>query len=179
MALFDQTLLFYHATTTYGLTSGEFVNMAGQLGTASSASTAINLGNARDLGIGPGSEVPQWVAMVGTAFTSSSASQLINLQFRGSTDSVTWTVYDETGASSTASWPAGAQYVFNVPARPTDPSNPTQLVALPLYYDLNMVFTGPGNGPTISTGTILAGIVLAAPQSAGTLGSYPAGFAVS
>ena len=65
MALFDVNLLLFHAGTAYGLTSGEFVNMAGQLGTASSAGSTINLGNARDLGIGPGAEIPQVVVVVG------------------------------------------------------------------------------------------------------------------
>jgi hypothetical protein len=178
MALFDSTLLFYHTGNVYNLTAGEFVSVAGIVGTSSSVSTAINLGNPRDLGIGPGAEIPQVVAIVGTAFTSASSSQLINLQFRGSTDSVNWTVYYETTPASTASWQAGTQYVFDVPSRPTDPLLASQLVALPLYYDLNLNLTG-GGAATISTGTILAGIVLAAPQSASTLGAYPAGFSVA
>ena len=179
MALFDVNLLFYHVTNTYGFTSGEFVNMAGQLATASSASTAINLGNARDLGIGMGQETPFVVAVVGTAFTCSSANLTINLQFQGSTNGVSYTTYTETGASSTASWPAGTQISFAVPPRITDPSQATQLVGLPLYYQLNMVFAGTANTVSVSTGTILAGISLAAPMDATTLGQYPSGFSVS
>jgi hypothetical protein len=178
MALFDSTLIFYHAGGVYNLTSGEFVNMAGQLGTASSASTAINLGNPRDLGIGQGQEIPQVVVVVGASFTSASASQTINLQFQGSTNSTVWTTYYETGASSTANWQAGTQYVFDVPSRPVDTLNAAPLVALPLYYQLNMVFAG-GAAATISTGTVFAAISLAAAQNAGTLGQYPSGFTVS
>ena len=171
MALFDSTLLFFHATGTYQFTSGEFVNLTGA--TASSTSTVVNLGNARDLGIGPGHEIPQVVAVVGTAITSSSSTMTINLQFQGSTNSVLWTTYSETGASTTASWAAGSQIVFDVPRRPPG-------AGLPLYYQLNLAGSNTvGGSPSISTGTILAGIVLAAAESAGTMALYPAGFTVA
>lgn len=166
MALFDSTLLFYHAGTAFSFTSGEYVSLVGT--TATSTGTVINLGNARDLGIGSGAEIPLVVVSVGTAFTSSSSGLLVNLQFQGSTNSTLWTTYLETGQSTTASFAAGAGFTFPVPRRPPATS-------LPLYYQL--VVNLPGAvGPSLSTGTILAGIVLAAAESAGTLGQYPAGY---
>lgn len=172
--LFDATLLFWHTGSVYQFTSGEFVNLAGALaGSASLVSSVINLGNARDLGIGPGQEIPQLALNVGTAITSSCASTLINAQFQGSTDSVNWTTYAESGANSTASYAAGAAVLpIAVPRRPSG-------VALPLYYRVNMAITGGAGTAGLSTGTIIGGIVLARADSAGTLDQYPAGFSVA
>lgn len=167
--LFDSTLLFYHAGSGYNFTAGEFVSLVGA--TSSSASSTINLGNARDLGIGQGQEDANVVVAVGTAITSSSSTMLVNFQFQGSTDSVTWTTYMETPAVSTASFAAGNVFNFKVPRRSPG-------AALPLYYRLNTNITGTGGVPTISTGTVLAGIVLT-PAEAITLGQYAAGFSVS
>lgn len=170
--LFDQTLLFWHAGTTYNMSSGEAVSLVG-VGTASAcASTTINLGNARDLGIGPGEEIPYIAVNIGTGVTSSCASTLINAQFQGSTNSTLWTTYAETGALSTASFQAGYSVLpIAVPRRPTN-------VGLPLYYRMNLVVTGAVAGETISTGTIIGGIVLARSDTAGTLDQYQSGFTV-
>lgn len=169
--LFDSTLLFFHAGTVYNFTAGEFVNLAGA--TASSASSIINLGNARDLGIGEGQEVPQVAISVGTAFTSACSSTLINAQFQGSTNSTLWTTYSETGAASTASFAAGSNiFPLAVPRRPPG-------AGLPLYYRMNIAITGNALAETISTGTLLGGIVLARADSAGTLSQYAAGFTVA
>lgn len=165
--LFDSTLLFWHSGTVYNITAGEFVNLATL--TQSSASSTINLGNARDLGIGPGEEKPQVVVTIGTAITSALSTMSIGIQFQGSTDSSLWTTYLQTSPSTTASFAAGNQFVFDVPARPPG-------VALPLYYRLNLSVTGNGTA-TISTGTIFAGIVLAASQAVNSV--YPAGFTVA
>ena len=73
--LFDSGLLFFHATGTFQFTAGEFVSLVGS--TTVSTSAVINLGNARDLGIGPGEEIPQLSLQVGTAITSSSASMTV------------------------------------------------------------------------------------------------------
>jgi hypothetical protein len=181
MALFDSTLLFYHATNSYSFTAGEFVSLVGA--TASSGSTVVNLGNARDLGIGPGAEIPTVVAVIGNGITSSSSTMTVNLQFQGSTDSTNWTTYSEIGAllAGTASTggaaalgnlSAGAGFTFPVPRR-------TPGAALPLYYRLNTVIAGTGGVPTVSAGTILAGIVLAAAESAATMAQYPSGFSVA
>jgi hypothetical protein len=167
--LFDSTLLFYHSGTTYAFTAGEFVSLVGV--TSSTASGVINLGNARDMGIGEGEERPNvFIAIGGGGITSSSTTLTVNFQFQGSTDSVTWTTYMETGANATTGLTAGTQFVFPVPARPPG-------AALPLYYRLN---TSLGTNATagISTGGVLAGIVLAPAQGISG-GQYPAGFTVS
>lgn len=171
--LFDDTLLFFQTGTANSFTAGEFVSLVG-VGTASAcSSTVINLGNARDLGIGNGPDTPMVSLTIGTAVTSSCASTLINALFQGSTDSTTWTTYAASGAASTASWAVGAQILpINVPRRPTG-------AALPLYYRVSLVVTGANAGETISTGTILGGIVLARADSRDTLGMYPAGFSVA
>src|SRR6185503_19143480 len=106
--LFDSTLLFYHTGSVFNLTAGEFVSLVGV--TAGSASSVINLGNARDLGIGNGAEVPNVVVSIGTAVTSSLATMTLNIQFQGSTDSSTWTTYMETGAQTTASFAANSGF---------------------------------------------------------------------
>lgn len=169
--LFDSSLLFFHAGTAFSFTAGEFVNVAAT--TASCASTVINLGNPRDLGIGNGPDTPMVSLTVGTAFTSSCSSMLINAQFQGSTNSTLWTTYASTGAASTASWAAGAQILpINVPRRPTG-------AGLPLYYRVNLAVTGTLASESVSTGTIIGGIVLARADSPDTLGQYPSGFSVA
>lgn len=165
--LFDSTLLFWHATSAYQFTAGEFVNLAGTTG--SSTSTAINLGNARDLGIGEGAERPNVEIVIGTGITSSSSSLTVNFQFEGSTNGVLYTVYAETGAYPTSSLQAGAVITMPVPRRPPG-------IGLPLYYQLNALVQSSTS--SISTGSVLAGIVLS-PSEMGTLGQYPAGFVVA
>lgn len=169
--LFDSGLLFFHTGSVYQFTAGEFVSLVGS--TTVSTSAVINLGNARDLGIGPGEEIPQLSLQVGTAITSSSASMTINAQFQGSTDSVNWTTYVESGANSTASYVAGASILpIAVPKR-------VHGAALPLYYRINLAIASTGNIASISTGTIIGGIVLARDDGPGTLASYPSGFQVA
>lgn len=169
--LFDLGLLFYHAGTGVQLTSGEYVSLATQ--TANSASAVINLGNARDLGIGNGPDTPMLALAIGTGITSTCASMLINVQFQGSTNSTAWTTYAESGAASTASYAAGAQPLpINVPRRPFG-------AALPLYYRVNLAITGNVLAEPISTGTIIGGIVLDRSDSPDTLGLYPSGFTVA
>lgn len=172
--LFDATLLFYHTGSVFNFTAGEFVNLTGALaGSTSLISSVINLGNARDLGIGPGQEIPQLALNIGTAITSSCASTLINAQFQGSTDSVNWTTYAESGANSTASYGAGVSVLpLAVPRRPSGQP-------LPLYYRVNLAITGGAGTAGLSTGSIIGGIVLARADSAGTLDQYPAGFTVA
>ena len=167
--LFDSTLLFFHAGTVFNFTAGEFVNLAGA--TATSTSSVINLGNARDMGLGQGQEIPQIAVVVGTAITSACSSTKINAQFQGSTDSVNWNTYVESGALSTASYAAGYFVLpIAVPRRPDG-------IALPLYYRMNLVVTGNALAETISTGTVIGGIVLT--RGDNTIGQYPAGFSVS
>jgi len=172
MPLFDSTLLFFHTGNVTNFTSGEFVSLVGM--TASSASSVINLGNPRDLGIGPGANIPQVVVLFGTGVTyGASVSQLTNIEFQGSTNSVLWTTYMETGYNATTSLAAGSGFTFDVPRRVGTP--------LPLYYQLNVTTQGVGtaSATAVSTGTIFAGIVLAASENAGTMAQYASGFSVS
>lgn len=166
--LLDSNLLFWHTGTAYGYTAGEFVSLVGT--TSSSTSTVINLGNARDLGIGdvgPGGN-PKIFCMVGTAITSSSGSMLINATFDGSTNSVLWTTYAQSANLSTASYAAGSLVLpIDVPRRPTG-------AGLPLYYRMTINVTGAA-GAGISTGTIIGGIVLDR-GDVDTFGAYPSGF---
>ena len=184
--LFDSTLLFFHNSNTYQFTSGEFVSLVGATSvSASTTSTVINLGNARDLGIGQGQEMPYIAVVVGAGgITSSSSSLTINAQFQGSTDSVNWTTYVETGAQSvgTASTggstalgyftPGAAILPIAVPRRPSG-------TALPLYYRMALVFGGGASTVGLSTGSVLGGIVLARSDTGGTLDQYQSGFTVA
>lgn len=177
MALFDTTLLFFHSGTAYGFTAGEFVNLAAATSTSTVLNgTAINLGVPRDLGIGDGEFIPHIKLNTGTAITSACASLLINVQFQGSTDSVTWTTYIESGALSTASFGVNAGVPLDgdpIPKRPPG-------VALPQYYRVNLATTGMAPAATtISAGSLIGGIVIQAPASAGTLDQYPAGYSAS
>ncbi len=165
--LLDANLLFYHVGTAFNLTAGEYVSLVGN--TSSSTSAVINLGNPRDLGIGDGPEIPKLALFIGGGgITSSCASMLVNVAFQGSTDSVTWTTYVQTGANSTASFAAGPILPIDVPRRPAG-------IALPLYYRISVGISGGAGTAGISTGTIIGGIVLAR-GDVDTFGAYPAGF---
>jgi hypothetical protein len=162
-------MMFWKVAGTNSFTAGEFVTLAGL--TNSSISSQVALGNARDLGIGMGPERPEVAVVVGTAFTSSLATATYNIQFIGSTNGTTFTTYSETGAMLSASLAAGSILHFDVPPRPPG-------AALPLYYYLNIALVTNGTA-SISTGTLVAGIVLAAPDSSRTMGQYSAGFTVA
>lgn len=168
--LFDTSLLFYHAGSAFAFTSGEYMSLVGI--TSSSGGLNVNLGNARDLGIGDGEGTPNVAVLVGTGITSSCGNLRLNAQFQGSTDSKTWTTYMESGPLSTASFVAN-QWVFRgrVPARPEG-------VSLPTYYRLNLALTGNGSAEGISTGTVIGGIVLDRADADDTIGQYPSGFTV-
>jgi len=173
MALLDVNLLFYHATSTYAMTTGEYMSVAGS--TTGSTGLVINLGVAQDMGIGDGEFVPKIMVSVGsTGFTSSCSSLRVNAQFQGSTDSTTWTTYVESGTMATSSLAANAQILpIDVPMRP-------QGVALPQYYRLNLAVTGNAASESISSGSLIGGIVIQRGgwEGAGTAGAYPSGFSV-
>ena len=172
MAIFDTQLLFFHAGTAFNFTSGEYESVIGA--TSSCTSSVINLGVAEDMGIGDGEFVPKVYIVVGsTGFTSTCQSLRINAQFQGSTDSTTWTTYVESGALATSSFAAG-QYILpvDVPRRPPG-------VSLPQYYRVNLALTGNGSSESISTGSLLGGIVIQRPDAVDTEGLYSAGFTVA
>lgn len=164
---FDSQLVFF-GTAPYASVSN-YQSLAG-LVSAGTASAAINLTVAEDMGIGDGEAVPKLAIFVGTAVTSACTGTNINVQFRGSTDSSHWTVYAESGPLTTASFTAGAKiFPIDVPHRPAG-------AALPQYYDLNLAVTGVGGSETISAGSILAGIVIQ--RFDNPVGLYSSGFTV-
>lgn len=166
--IFDVNLLFYYSGSNYSFTSGNYVSLAGV--TAATASTVINLGNARDLGRGQGEGTPQVAVTVGTGITSACTGLAITAAFQGSTDSTNWTTYAETVHTTTASLIAGS-YIFpqSVPRKPSGAANP-------LYY--RMLLTPSGQGSTaISAGTLIGGIVL--DRGENDSGLYPSGFSVN
>jgi hypothetical protein len=176
--LFDSTLMFYHATSGASLawqfTAGEFVSLVGMT-TLGSASAVINLGNARDLGVGIDRETPRVELHVGTALTTSEGTTSVFAQFQGSTDSVNWTTYMQTPATSvgfSGAWGSASVIAFDVPQRPPG-------AALPLYYRMNIGLTSGTGTVGLSTGTILGGIVLASDAMASTGVLYKAGFSVA
>jgi hypothetical protein len=165
--IFDANLVFW-GTSPYGSASN-FQSLATLTG--SSASNAINLVVAEDMGIGDGMAIPKLACYIGTAITSASTAMTLNLQFQGSTDNSAWTTYAESGALSTASFTGGPIFPIDIPKRPSGS-------ALPQYYRLNLSMASNGTA-SISAGTILAGIVLQRADSDNTLGQYNSGFSVS
>lgn len=164
--LFDVNNVFW-GTAPY--TQGNFTSLVGLTGTTTSASTVINLLTPEDMGIGDGEAVPKLAIYIGTGVTWATATGTLQMAFQGSTDSSNWTTYVQTPATSTASWTAGSQILpIDVPKRPAG-------VSLPQYYRLQLTTSG---GVNISSGTILAGIVIQRSDSADTLGLYKSGFTV-
>ena len=166
---FDVQTLFWGKSPYQSLS-----NFASVAATATlTTSMTINLGVAEDLGIGQGEAQPCIALYVGTGITSASTSMTINWQFLGSTDSTTWTVYAETGALTTASFAAGANiFPIDVPKRPAG-------AALPQYYQMRGVIAGTDGTATISTGTVMGGIIVGGRNDmSDTLGLYTSGFTV-
>lgn len=167
--LFDVNNIFF-GSAPYASVSN-FASLAA-LTASGTSSTVINQGVAQDAGIGDGEAIPKIYATIGTAITSASAGLRINWQIQGSTDSTNWTTYGESGALATSSFAAGAYVLpLDLPKRPYG-------AALPQYYRMNMAVTGITN-ETISSGTIMAGLVLQRSDNADTLGQYPSGFTVA
>jgi len=166
LAIFDKTLLFF-GNSPYQSVS-DYTTLVGV--TASGlASAVIDLSVARDMGIGDGEAVPKVALYTGAAITSSSASLTLNIQFQGSTDSTTWTTYVETGANTTASFPANSKiFAIDVPHR-------SQGAALPRYYRLNVAL-GTAASAGLSTGSLFGGIVIQ--RTDNPVGLYPSGFSV-
>jgi hypothetical protein len=115
---------------------------------ASSATTTstniIDLGTQRDIGDGADSAGSNLTVVwqITTAFTGGTS---VNFQVQGSTDSVTWTTYSETGAILVASLTAGAKFALRMP-----PVNPDQGPA-PRYLRTAYVNAGAN-----TTGAVIA-----------------------
>jgi hypothetical protein len=163
--LLDANLMFWGSAPF--ASASNFTSLATNIPTAGITSSVIDLGIARDLGIGDGPPNPKLHCQIGTAITSSSAGVRLNFQFQGSTDSSNWTTYVETGALATSSFTASTVvFKIDVPHRSAGS-------AIPRYYRLNIAGTG-STVETISSGTILAGIVLQQDSSP----FYPNNFSV-
>lgn len=169
--IFDINTLFWHTGNVYAFTNGEFYSLVGTASTT--ASPAINLGVQEDLGIGDGEFIPKLAILVGSGgITSTCGSFRINAQFQGSSDSINWTTYIETGATSTASYTAGAWIL------PQDVPRRNFGNFLPQYYRVNLVLSGNGSSETISTGSVLGGIVIQRSDWDDTGKQYGSGFTV-
>lgn len=153
--ILDSQLLFSNTQTLTGTTTG-------------TASTAINLVNAEDLGVGSGQAQPVVVVTFPTGVTNASTGFTMNIQFQGSTDSSAWTTYIETGAASTASFTSTSVYRFAWPKRSPG-------AALPQYVRLNYLGAGSTN-TTISAGSVFASVTL--DDFGNPVGEYPSGFTV-
>lgn len=152
--IFDVNLLFFHTGTAFAFTTGEFVSLVGMT-ESGQASSAINLLNARDMGIGYGAASPPSVALeIGTAITTANTTTTIQFQFQGSTDSTNWTTYLQSALLTTASLTASSQ-VFMLDVPPVPPG-----VSLPQYYRINIALAQAGGTHSISSGTIVGGLVL-------------------
>ena len=170
--LFDVNNLFFHAGNTFALTTGEYMSLAGI--TSSCSGLSINLGNARDLGIGDGEAIPNIAVVVGTGITCTCQSLRINAQFQGATASVgPWTIFAESGAMATSSFVANNLVLpIAVPRRP-------QGTSLPLFYRINLALTGNGSSESITTGTLLGGLVIQRDDATDTIGQLSSGFTVA
>lgn len=152
--IFDVNLLFFHTGSAYAFTAGEFVSLVGMT-ESGQGSTAINLTNARDMGIGVGAASPPQVALeIGTGVTTANTTATVQFRFQGSTDSTNWTTYVQSDWLTTASLTAGSQ-VFMIDVPPVPPT-----VALPQYYRIFVDLDNTAGTQSVSTGTIIGGIVL-------------------
>jgi hypothetical protein len=101
-----------------------------------------------DFGLGDGLR-PKVIAAIGTACTTATGATL-NVQFQGSTDTVTWTTYVETGPVAAALLTANTRIAaFDWPARQIG-------AAVPRYYRLYYALAAG----SFLTGTISAYIGL-------------------
>lgn len=121
----------------------------------------------QDLGIGDGMGIPKILGVV-TASFSTGGSPTLNIQFQGSTDSVTWTTYVETGAIAAAVMTIGQRiFAIDWPVRAIG-------AAMPRYVRLNYVVA---SGP-FTTGSLFAAIVLGRDDSTLDYSQYGSGFSV-
>lgn len=146
--IFDNQLVFSNyqslisntdtpSTTVIDLTGGVALN------------TGIAATFGEDLGIGDGVANPQIAAYVGTPFVTANSATL-QMQFQGSTDSITWTTYMSAPAYTAANLTAGAKIAMDWP-------NVPQGVALPRYVRINWKLPA---GTSFTAGTIFAGVVV-------------------
>lgn len=170
--LLDVNNLFFHAGNVFAFTSGEYMSLAGI--TSSSSGLNITLSHPEDLGIGDGEAIPNIAVLVGTGITCTCQSLRINAQFQGATQSTgPWTTFAESGALATSSYVANNWVLpIAVPRRPSGTS-------LPSFYRLNLALTGNGSSESITTGTLLGGLVIQRGDAMDTIPQYSSGFTVA
>jgi hypothetical protein len=142
--------------------------------TSSGVSTnVIDLGVARDMGIGDADQItPKVMCLVNTAFTTTNSATL-TVNFQGSTDNTTWDTYLSSPAYAAAALGQGARLLD------VDVPRPAAGKALPRYLRLSYTV---GTG-VFSAGAVTAAIVLGRADqivsSAGYQSGYPSGFSVN
>lgn len=167
--LFDVNNLFFHTGSAFAFTAGEFVSLVGMT-ESGQASSVIDMGVAQDLGVGDGMTVPKVAVVIGTAITTANTTASIQFRFQGSTDSTNWTNYEMSDWRATSALTASSiVFPISVPERPAG-------VALPRYYRLFVDLDNTAGTQAISSGTIMAGIVLQ--RDGGPVGAYPSNFTV-
>jgi hypothetical protein len=119
-----------------------------------------------DLGVSEGKDKAKIVVSFPVAFATASGATL-NFQFQGSTDTVTWTTYIESGVMAASTLTLGANWVFDWPRKALGAAMPKYVR---MYYALA---TG-----TFTTGTINANVVLNADGWVGIADQYPANYIV-
>lgn len=110
--LIDSFLVFDQGTysTTTGMTgANQFAS-----GATTTSTNTIDLLNARDIGTGSEGDMAALTVefLITTAYAGGTS---VNFQVQGSTDTVTWTTYSETGAVVIASLTAGARLKLKMP----------------------------------------------------------------
>lgn len=167
--IFDVTNLFFHTGSAFAFTAGEFVSLVGMT-ESGQASSAIALTNPRDMGIGDYSP-PKTALIIGTGITTANTTATIQFRFQGSTDSTNWTTYMQSDWLTTASLTASTSvFELSIPPVPAG-------VALPSYYRVFVDLDNTAGTQSISSGTIIGGIVLQRDDN--NVGSYASGFTVA
>lgn len=131
--------------------------------TTATSTNVIDLGGARDLGIGDAPALKVAI-FVGTTFTSTAAATL-QVQVQGSTDNSNFTVMAESRTYAIADLVAGSKLL------PIDLPATGGAQAIPRYLRLNYV----GGTATMTTGKLSAYLVLDRQDYV----TYPPGLAIS
>lgn len=144
------------------------LDTAAAITSTANSTNVIDLGIARDMGIGDADQItPKVMCLVNTAFTTTNSATL-TVTFQGSTDNSTWDSYVSSPAYAAAALVAGARLLD------IDLPRPAAGKSMPRYLRLNYAV---GTG-VFSAGAVTAAIVLGR-QDTPPLGAYPSGFTVS
>lgn len=149
------------------------LDTAAAITTSTNSTNIIDLGVARDMGIGDDDQItPKIMCLVQTAFTTTNSGTL-QVGVQGSTDNTTWDTYVSSPAYAAAALTQGARLLD------IDMPRPAAGKALPRYLRLSY---------TVGTGVFSAGAVTAAVvlgrgdhivSAAGYQSGYPSGFTVN